>query len=38
MLCMKFYYTLQINFLVEGGVIEPMCKLLEAKDTKVMCF
>jgi len=26
----------QINFLVEGGVIEPMCKLLEAKDTKTV--
>lgn len=26
----------QINFLVENGVIEPMCSLLEVKDTKVL--
>ncbi|XP_020610207.1 importin subunit alpha-4-like [Orbicella faveolata] len=25
----------QINFLVQNGVIEPMCSLLEVKDTKV---
>ena len=24
-----------MNFLVDYGVIEPMCKLLEVKDTKV---
>lgn len=26
----------QMNFLVDYGVIEPMCKLLEVKDTKVI--
>ena len=29
-------WIFQINFLVQNGVIEPMCSLLEVKDTKVL--